>query len=329
MSIEVTSTTDTQEDITAATGDKSQEVKVQEENVEQESAQESTENQEQGEENEENASEENEETEANEEGESQDENDSEDDDNEETSLDAKDKRRKSGYQRAKFQRDRAREEAEYWKSLALKQQKDPIDQKEETPDQAPANDSSEPREDDFDEYSDYLKALAKWEIKQELKSFKDQNQKQQFKKEAESKANEFTEKMNVYADEVPDYWETLQEADETMGNIMSPGLKQAIEDSDHGEKVLYEIAKDLDLYQKLVTLTPLKAAIEVGKIESKILAKTSKTSSQKNKVTKTKAPKPISPIGSSKTGSSKKNPDEMSYQEYKKWREQEIAGRQA
>jgi hypothetical protein len=58
-------------------------------------------------------------------------------------------------------------------------------------------------------------------------------------------------------------------------------------------------------------------AREIGRIETKLSqSKESKTETQKI----TKTPAPLKTVGGSSTGVSSKNPDEMDYEDFKKWR---------
>lgn len=101
----------------------------------------------------------------------------------------------------------------------------------------------------------------------------------------------------------------------------SVGIEQCILSSELGPEIFFELAKNQKEFDRVNALDPIRAAVEIGKIEAKILL--AKESSKQKQETKkqTQAPPPIKTLSSSSAGHSSNDPDKMSYQEYKKWRE--------
>lgn len=103
---------------------------------------------------------------------------------------------------------------------------------------------------------------------------------------------------------------------------MSLTVQEVILASDNGPELMYELAKNPEEYARICKLPAVQAARELGKFEARI-SSSQDTKKETKQLTKTKAPPPIKPVGS-KASSVTKSPDDMDFQEFKRWREAQI-----
>ncbi len=163
---------------------------------------------------------------------------------------------------------RAREaerQADYYRGLAT--QKAP-----NSADAAP----TEPNPDDFENYGDFVKALAKYEVAQERQAGHSQ-QADSFRAEAWSSKVEATRA-------------TIADYDKVVGSSEIPvagHVADALMDAERGPELAYHMANHPDLAERLNKMSPVKAAIELGRLESTLGGTTARQPS--------KAPAPITP----------------------------------
>lgn len=209
------------------------------------------------------------------------------------------------------QREAARQEAEYWKSEALKK----ADTSAQTPAAIvePIKVEGRPTADTFETHEEYVEALADWKVDQKL-SARDQKTKElDLKSEQEKQLKGYIAKRDEFAKGQDDYFERMEDI-QTIP--MSLTVNEALLTSDNGPELLYELAKDPEEYKRICSLPAIAAAREIGKLEAKL----AQSSESKPETKTTKAPKPLSPVGSSSSNTSTKKPDDMDFDEYKAWR---------
>lgn len=212
----------------------------------------------------------------------------------------------------------AEREREYWRQEALKAQAIREAKSEETKPEAKAEGMPQP--DDFESHADYVRAVAKWEIKQELKAEKEQAQKAEIQKEFSSKRERFAKQSEEIAKAESDFEEVM---DGVEGIPMSPALQSIFLESDQGARLAYELARNPDEFRRVNSLSPLAAAREIGKIEAR-LARESEAKKETKETKTTKAPMPITPVGAKSTGAVHKPFEEMSFEEYKRYRQKQL-----
>ncbi len=147
-------------------------------------------------------------------------------------------------------------------------------------------DDAEPKEADFNSYGEYLRAVAKWEIKQ---SYKAQSQEQQERQQQESfkkTADTFQERSEKLRDKYEDFDEVCFGDHVVISEVMS----MAILDSDYGPEINYYLGSNPQESSRIAKLSPYAAAREIGKLELKF------ASPQKPDKQPSKAPDPISPV---------------------------------
>jgi hypothetical protein len=164
----------------------------------------------------------------------------------------------------------------------------------------------EPNVEDFTDYTDYLKALAKHTVKQErlLQAREEEDGK---RKQANStrveRLGELQHRVIDNGERKYDDFEDVVKSDKVD---YSEAAIYSILESDISHEIFYHLAKHQDEAKRIADLPAYAQAKEIGKLEDRLLAKTPVKASN--------APKPIEPIGSN-SGSSK-SLEEMSPAEY-------------
>jgi hypothetical protein len=187
------------------------------------------------------------------------------------------KQRELARQEAERERQRASELEERLKALETKNQPAPqVDQ------------DREPQPSDFTDAFEYARALAKYAADNALKN--------RDKIEAERKASEERQRLNEswqtklekVKSEMPDYEEMVASSDV----VVSDQVRDAILESDVGPRILYHLAENPDVAEKISKMSLVKALTEIGKIEARF----EKPLEVKPVVTRSNAPAPINPI---------------------------------
>ncbi len=181
-----------------------------------------------------------------------------------------------------------------------------------------------PREEDYTPekggYEQYLKDLGKWEAKQEADEAKRQQAQAErdaaYQKTMAERKAMFEEKEAEFKKLTPDYDEKVAEV-ETSINLLTDKQKSTIEfqvfrdmlfSSDNMPALTYELGKNPDLLDKMLTMNPLQIARQIARLEIQLES----APKQQHKPV-TAPPTPIS--SGSKVN---KSIEEMSYKELKK-----------
>lgn len=143
-------------------------------------------------------------------------------------------------------------------------------------DTSPVDASTEPKAEDFDNYGDYIKALTRFEVRQgQLK---------------DAGGDISATRGELWAAKVEATTETLPDFHEVVGSSevnIAPHVLAALMEADNGPALAYHMAQHPEVADRLNGLSPAKAAIEVGRLETSLAAPVVKA--------QTKAPAPISP----------------------------------
>jgi len=211
----------------------------------------------------------------------------------------------------------AQREADYWKREALKKNAtEPA--KSEVESKVEKTADGEPKADDFENHSDYVRALAEWIADTKIRERDAKEAKAKLENEHQQKLNTHYAREKAFADKTPDYLEALEEVDNFSS--ASPALSQLVVDSENGPELMYALAKNREEFERINSLPPLAAARELGKFEAKLNAKPSEETKPEKKITK--APAPIAPVGS-KGGTVEKSiydAENLSQREYEELR---------
>lgn len=244
---------------------------------------------------------------------------------EDETLNAKPKK-KGGFQKRidKLNKrvDLISQEKEYWRNQALSA-KPPVETKTE-PVKLSNDLLGRPKADAFETNDDYVIALADWQY--------DQRKARDDKKSREdSVKNEYLTKANTHKSRVEEFRKAHDDFDELVDSVKIPmpiAFQELILESDVGPELMYELAQDQAEFKRICELSPLSAAKAIGKLELKFSKPEGKTNSKPLEKILTKTPKPVSPVRARGSGVVKRLDDpSLSQSEYNRLREEQIRKR--
>ena len=122
----------------------------------------------------------------------------------------------------------------------------------------PVTDNSKPSPDDFDDQDEYFEALTDWKVEQKLKAKEQEQEKAKVLTEQEQQVKRYYERAGEFAKkQAPDFQEVVGA---TQHIARGADFDALILSSDNGPELIYELSKDLDEYERVVTLPPLQMA---------------------------------------------------------------------
>lgn len=188
----------------------------------------------------------------------------------------------------------------------------------------PSEPKAEPRQEDFEDYDDFQKAHTKWTVDEGIRQNDVAKQKQSEKQTSEREAHE---RQIAFEDRADELRETMEDFDEVAKSAEMirfysevPHLAEIVEGNEKGPEIAYFLGNNPDKAVELARLSPYQAAVEIGKLESKL-------STNPKPRAASKAPDPINPTGGGGQGGAEKKPHEMNDAEFAKWRKGFIAKR--
>jgi hypothetical protein len=246
----------------------------------------------------------------------------------ESKDEAKDKpRKKGGFQRRidklNSAKADAQREAEYWKRLALEKQ-GAGEPKPAAKVETKASQEGKPDPDKFETHIEYVEALADWKIEQREKVREQESAKAKLLSEHQQALKAHSERVQSFAEKMEDFQDVLESVDDVP---VSPAVQELIVSSENGPELMYELAKNRAEFERINKLSPLAAARELGRLESKLGAQSSaKEKPEPKKLTN--APKPLEPVGSGKGAVRKSISDpDISFAEYEQRRREQMRRR--
>ena len=182
------------------------------------------------------------------------------------------------------------------------------------PQKEPEN-NRKPSPDDFKDAFEYAESLAQWSAEQALAK-RDQELRQ---KEVEAKRatviKTWQEKLESTKAELPDYEEMVASSSMSVNDT----VRDAIIESDVGPRILYELASNDELAEKLSNMSIAGALKLIGRLEGQFEKTEEPAKAEKKTVAaKSKAPEPIRPLRST-SGVAEVSLDgnDISYQQWK------------
>lgn len=155
----------------------------------------------------------------------------------------------------------AERETAYWRGRA--------EAREATEDAAAkANAPKKPEAKDFDDYGLYVEALADWKADEKIKA-NNESQRQESAKERTSreKGERWAERSNAARTAHADFDEVLSAA---SGVKLADFVCDALDESEQSAELLYRIAQDPSIADRLNAMSPRGAALELGRMEAKL-----------------------------------------------------------
>jgi chromosome segregation ATPase len=176
----------------------------------------------------------------------------------------------------------------------------------------------EPTLEDFDFDSVAMaRELARREARKIVEEERRALAEQQEKQKQEEIKRRFDKAQATFQQEHPDY---VQTAYNPLASYYPPDMVEAIYESEVGPQLAYELGRNLESTEKLLSMSLAQRAREIGRIEARLQAKPTAQAR-----TVTQAPAPVSTL--SPSAPVNVSMDDMSMDEYAAKRKQQIAAR--
>lgn len=192
--------------------------------------------------------------------------------------------------------------------------------KEPVKDDKPKADA-EPQPEDFDTQADFLKSLSRWAAKEARKEAKvDQDKEAAATRKNEVMAN-WTAQVEAGKKNHKDWNDVM-----TEGVVIGPVAANTLMQLPDGAEIAYYIGKNPDEAKKLTSLkNDREIMVSIGELRAKV--KAANPESKKDETAKggKEKPKPITPLGGTSSGNVDKKAQDMTYQEFKAKRNQDLA----
>jgi hypothetical protein len=173
-----------------------------------------------------------------------------------------------------------------------------------------------PKPSDFQDEEGYIAALVRHQVeKADVSGIVQQTLQQQHVQEIESgHRKRFAERGVEFARENPDYEVVAFSPEVEVVYENTPGLSELVWSMPNNSEIAYHLGRNTDTLRKIAALPPVYMAGEIARINQQVAPIQTKTVSS--------APSPINPLTTGKTATTttSSNPDDMSMDEYKKWR---------
>ena len=223
--------------------------------------------------------------------------------------------------RKEAQREREAREAleNRLKELEVKVNPQPVEQVNAKPSPSQFNDAFE-----------YAEALAEWSAEQAILNREKAETERKVQEERSKVIKSWNERLETVKADLPDYDEMIASASDIT---VSDEIRDAMLESEQGPRILYHLAENPELAEKLNSMSKVSALREIGKLEARFEAKETPKEAKavaetKTSVAKSKAPAPISPIKtSSAVADVGVGSDGEFHGTYQQWRESRKAGK--
>ena len=227
------------------------------------------------------------------------------------------------------QREEARKEASREREAreALEKRISELEGKAE---QKPVEENVKPSPSQFNDAFEYAEALAEWSAEQAILNRDKQEAERKAQEEQQKLVQSWNDRLATVKADLPDYDEMIASAADIS---VSDAIRDAMLESEQGPRILYHLAENPELAEKLNSLSTVSALREIGKLEAKFEAnvapKEAKTEAEtKPSIARSKAPAPISPIKtSSAVADVGVSSDGEFHGTYQQWREARKAGK--
>lgn len=225
----------------------------------------------------------------------------------------------------------------YGKQLAAETRAEKLQREleEERAKSRPATEKAkEPKPEDFATVAEYSRALAKFWAAEEIQSERDKAEKQRLADAKAAREQEFAKRLADAKKEFTDFDEVMGSIAGTEMDRVHTDVVEYLQESDHGARLMYHLAKDKDTLDRLRKLSPRRFIAELGKLETKwekqpeTAAKLSEVASTASGPAVSKAPAPIQPLDG-KSATIEKDPSKMSFQELREFERKRDAEKRA
>lgn len=189
----------------------------------------------------------------------------------------------------------------------------------------------EPKPADFATVAEYTDALVSYRVDQRLRDEQTKREREAAEREKEACQREFGKRLGVAQTKYDDFAEVLDSIKGTDLERVPPDVTEYIQESEQGAELLYHLAKNPDVLDRLRKLSPRRFIAELGKLEAKWEEKSSPAKESTPTLSEvattarpvSKAPAPIAPLDTAGIAPVAKKPEDMSVQELREFRRQQ------
>ena len=218
--------------------------------------------------------------------------------------------------RKEAQREREQREQLESKLKELEQRSNPA------PVQSSAYEKPQPHQ--FTDAFEYAEALSEWSAEQALLNRDKQEAERRANDERQKMLNDWQKRLDAAKSDLPDYEDMVASSDVQV----SDAVRDAILESDVGPRILYHLAENPEIAEKLNAGSMISALRQIGKLEAQFEKKETPVSEAKPSVARSKAPAPINPIkGSSGVVDVGVDTNGEFHGTYQQWKESRKAGK--
>jgi len=179
--------------------------------------------------------------------------------------------------------------------------------------------AEEPKPEQFSDMYEYAKALTDYRVEQRLQEEKVKESQAKAEAERQKVINTWSDRVKAAKSEMPDFEDMVGSADVVVSNE----VRDAIFESEVGPRILYHLAENPEIAEKLQGMTVTSALRAIGKLEAQF-----EKTEAKPVVGRSKAPAPINPIKSAANGRDVNlTADGQFHGSYQSWKAARLAGR--
>ena len=177
-----------------------------------------------------------------------------------------------------------------------------------------------PQAHEFASDAEYEAAARRHEVREAAREISADNAQlaaDQFQQEAaQAVADTYNQRVQATAARIPDFVDVVSKADIKI----SPDMLQALQESDYGPDLVYQLAKNPAEAQRLAGLSTRQLDREIGRMEAAVAAKGTPAPTAPPAARTTKAPAPAN-VGATAGGApANTDPSKMTMAEYEVWR---------
>jgi hypothetical protein len=175
----------------------------------------------------------------------------------------------------------------------------------------------EPRIEDFDSYDSYQAAVRQYDRQQVLAEFQQLQQQQQVYARQREALESFQGRAAKTEGKPDDYQERIKYAFSDPSLPFTAPIAEVVLTDEAGPDLVYHLSTHPDELRRLAKLSPVQQAVEAGKLAARLSVKPVSVSA---------APPPVKPVRSA-NATATVNPDDMSPDQWRKWRLKQLASR--
>ena len=225
------------------------------------------------------------------------------------------------------QREEARKEAQREREAreALEARLKALEQSSQ-PQKASVEPEDEPQPHQFSDAFEYAKALAEFTAEKALRERDRQEAERKSNEERQKVLQDWAKRVEAAKAELPDFDDMVASSDV----VVTDPVRDAILESDVGPQILYHLAENPEVAEKLASMSIPAALRQLGKLEAKLEKAVEEQPEKPSKpvVKKSNAPEPIKPLRAASAATDiPVDSDGQFHGTYQQWKAARLAGK--